>query len=143
MKYILSVKDINNILKNLPSNTFAGKRAIICVILLSITECTVDELRYFNLHIIAKLSRDGKVTIKNGNKIHKFNVKKSGQTLLHKYFDIIYGYYENENLKILDHVLMSNKGNPITNKSLFRWLYRHLYHIRKDPSVKFIFKLFR
>lgn len=142
MKSIRSTKDINNILKNIPSDTFAGKRAITCLILLSITGCTVDNLRYFNLHVIAKLSRDGKVTIKDGKSILNFRTNKLGKRLLCKNFNMVYGYYENEKLKVSDHVLMSAKGKPITNKSFFTWLYRHLSNIRKEPSVKSIFNLF-
>lgn len=142
MKNILSIKDINNILKNIPSDSFEDKRAIICIILLTITKCSVDDLRKFNLYVISKLIRDGKVTIKDGKSIHKFRTNKIGRKLLSRNFNIIYGYYENENLKVSDHVLMSVKGNPITNKSLFTWLYRHLNDLKHLQSVKTIFKLF-
>lgn len=142
MKNKLSFKDINSILKNIPSDSFEDKRAIICIILLSITACSVDDLRKFNLHVISKLAREGKVTIYHGNSIYKFRTNKTGQRLLYKNFSSIYGYYENENLKVSDHVIMSLKGNPITNKSLFTWLYRHLNKVKHEPSVKSIFKLF-
>ena len=142
MRNKLSFKDINDILRNIPSNSFEDKRAIICIILLTITKCSVDDLRKFNLHIISKLIRDGKVIIQDNDSIYKFRINKTGQKLLSKNFNIIYGYYENENLKVSDHVMMSVKGNPITNKSLFTWLYRNLNNIKHEPSVKSIFKLF-
>lgn len=142
MRNRLSLKDINNILKNIPSDSFEDKRALICILLLSTTKCNVYDLRKFNLHVISKLIRDGKVIIQDNDSIYKFRINKTGQRLLSKNFNIIYGYYENENLKVSDHVLMSVKGNPITNKSLFVWLYRHLNKVKHEPSVKTIFKLF-
>ena len=146
-KYIrrdnIDEKFVYKLLENLPNKTFTDKRAIICVILLYITGCRINELRNFNKFSIDKLIKDGTLTIHTfkTNNTRRIDIGKYETELLKEYLPIVEDYYSKLDLR--NHVLFSNKGEEINERSSYIWLNRILKKHGKEYGLNILSHSFR
>lgn len=142
-KNSIDIKLIYDILDYLPKKTFTDKRNIICLILLSIIRCNMNELKYFNKLTINNLIQDGKLILnmnqqKNTKEIH---ISDFGKNILKDYFLLIDDFY-----KIIDnskHILHSSTGKEITAKTAYICLNNSLKKIGDEKDIKLLSQSFR
>lgn len=132
-----------DILETLPVKSFENKRAVICILLLYITGCRINELRNFNYINILTLINVGSINIhtyktKNTRRV---DISIEEQKLLENYMDIIKDFYSN--IKYTNHVLTTIKGKPVHEKYSYIWLNKVLKPYSEKYGVNLLSHSFR
>jgi len=139
----IDLKLMELIIKNLGNKTFTEKRAIICIVLLFITGCRINELRNFNKYNINKLLQYGTLTIytfKTRN-TRRIDIGKLETRMLKDIMPVIEEYYKE--LSPRNHILYSSKGKEINNRSAYIWLNKILKRLGKMYGVDLLTHSFR
>lgn len=142
-KNSVDIKLIYDILDYLPKKTFTDKRNVICVILLSIIRCNMNELKNFNKLIIDNLIQDGKLILnmnqqKNTKEIDISDFEKN---ILKDHFLLIDDFYKN--IDDNKHILHSSIGKEITVKTAYTCLNNSLKKIGDEKDIKLLSQSFR
>lgn len=132
-----------DILDTLPANSFENKRAIICILLLYITGCRINELRKFNYTNILTLINIGTISIHTykTESTRRIDISDEEQKLLNKYINVIKDFYSE--IKYTNHILTSCNGKELETRYAYKWLNNILKVYGDKYGIKLLSHSFR
>ena len=129
----VTVELLDDLLKSLPRNKFIEQRAVLCILLLYITGCRINELRNFNFYSLQGFINDGSITIYafKTKSIRRIDISENERLLLKSYKNLIQKFYKN--IPKDSSVLCAQSGKELHNRTAIMWLNKLL----KDLGNKY------
>ena len=136
MRHPFNIKMLHKALENMNSNTsFQEKRAVICMTLLFITGCRINELRNFNYKMIMDLYKYGTVYILGykTKTTRRVDISDYQKLEFEKVLPLIRDFYDKVPKK--SHVLSKTNGKDMSNKGAIKWMNKHLNNFNSDGEL--------
>jgi integrase len=131
----ITIELLNNMLVSLPRKTFVDKRFILCILLLYITGCRINELQNFNYYAVQTLIKEGTLTIytfKNRS-TRRIDISENEKLLLKSYEDLFNKFYMKIPLKLS--VLSTSTGREMNNRAAINWMNKKLKLLYPDQNL--------